>query len=122
MKNPIVTITGLDENYTIIRLKGEAKRLPETQMAAYRRKIFQENPVLGDIYNQDQRDILDVFCIDSGHGDVFELSSHPPKRRQFAFGLELPGKWGYEIEEACIACGQCVPLCCTEAIRPGPPL
>ena len=121
MKNPVVAITGMDENYTMIRLKGEAKLLPAEQMDDYRTRIFQENPGLGAIYNQEQRDILDVFCIDSGHGDVFDLGSQPPTRTQVSFGVELPVPWGYVIQEACIGCGQCVPLCPTGAIQPGTP-
>ncbi len=120
-KNPVVAITGMDENYNMIRLKGEAKLLPLDQMDEYREKIFLANPALGGIYNQEQRDILDVFYIDSGHGDIFELSSHPPRRSQFSFGLGLPVPWGYQIGEECIECGQCVPLCCTGAISEGTP-
>lgn len=120
-KNPVVAITGMDENYTMIRLKGEAKLLPPDQMDEYREKIFLANPALGGIYNLEQRNILDVFYIDSGRGDIFELTSHPPKRSQFSFGLELPIPWGYQIGEECIECGQCVPLCCTGAISKGTP-
>ncbi|QRN85885.1 4Fe-4S binding protein [Clostridia bacterium] len=120
--NPVVSITGMDENYTMIRLKGEAKLVSEKQMDTYRQKIFEENPSLKSIYSPSQRDILDVFYIDSGHGDLFELNNHPPTRKQFSFGLELSAPWGYEIGKACIRCGRCVPLCCTEAISSGDPI
>lgn len=49
-------------------------------------KIFENNPMMNDLYPGEKRDILEGFHLYRGKGEIFDLSVEPPARERFAFG------------------------------------
>jgi uncharacterized pyridoxamine 5'-phosphate oxidase family protein len=115
IQNPYVAITGMDANYETIRVSGPVDRVDKT----YVDKIFEENPMMNDLYGGKKRDILDAFCLYKGVGEVYDLSATPPYRERFSFGGELLRPAGFTITKDCIACGTCKESCPEDAIEEG---
>lgn len=113
--NPFVAIAAMDERYRTVRVSGPVKLVDRS----YVDKIFDENPMMNDIYPGDKRDILDAFCIDQGVGEILDLSSLPIRRKRFSFGGEMKREVGYKITKDCIACGICKESCPENAIEEG---
>ncbi len=114
-ENPEIAIVGMDKNYVTVRVKGKIEFVDKS----YVEKIFETNPVLDEVYPEDTKEILEVFCLSEGVGEVFDLSVVPPKRERFAFGGATVEEPGYRITEKCTACGICEELCPTGAISEG---
>ncbi|WP_294463860.1 4Fe-4S binding protein [uncultured Anaerofustis sp.] len=114
MANNKVAVTALTENFESIRLEGKANKVGDNKY--YLDKIFECNPVMNEVYPGDSRDILDVFCIDKGIIEYFDLSKHPIYRETFSFGGEKIKDKGYFINETCINCKKCFNLCPQSAI------
>ncbi|MFA9422106.1 MAG: 4Fe-4S binding protein [Sedimentibacter sp.] len=115
MHNKYVAIVGMDANYKTIRVSGPVEMADRT----YVDKIFEENPMMNDLYAGKKRDILDAFCLYKGVGEVFDLSTTPPFRERFSFGGELVRPVGFVITADCIACGICKEGCPEGAISEG---
>lgn len=113
LDNKHVALVGMDNQFRTIRINGIAQPADCT----YVDKIFEQNPDLGNIYAQNQRDILEAFCISKGVGEIFDLSSTPPKRERFAFGGAKIVSSGYSlINDDCIKCKVCVMSCPVGAV------
>ena len=54
---------------------------------------------------------LTVFQIYEGTGEWFDLSKKPIERASFVFGSAEEKAEGYFITDACIGCGNCLPVC-----------
>ncbi|WP_406661743.1 4Fe-4S binding protein [Methanolobus sp. ZRKC3] len=113
--NPEVAIVAMDENYVTIRVRGKIEFVDRSLLE----RIFEENPVLKQLYPGETKEILEVFCLPKGVGEVFDLSVTPPKRERFAFGGATVEESGYSINRNCISCGICKDACPVEAISEG---
>lgn len=114
IENKHVALVGMDRQSRTIRISGIA----DIADCTYVDKIFEQNPDLGNIYAQNQRDILEAFCISKGVGEIFDLSSVPPKRERFAFGGAKIVTPGYSIiNDNCIKCKVCVMSCPVGAVK-----
>ncbi len=113
--HPEISIVAMDDSYVTVRVKGKIEFIGNSLLD----KIFDENPVMNHIYPGDTREILEVFCLPKGTGEVFDLSTNAPKRERFAFGGETVNEPGYRITDKCIACGVCKDSCPTGAINEG---
>ncbi|MDE4907464.1 4Fe-4S binding protein [Methanogenium marinum] len=116
MKNPEIAISGMNKDYISVRAKGCAKKA-ETEV---RMSVLDKNPHIKEMYG-DAVSILEVFYIDAGAGEIFDLSTPKPKRLRFGFGGKEPEKSAYYISDACIECGQCQEICPEDAIEEGTP-
>lgn len=114
-ENPEIAVVGMDKNYVTARVKGKIEFVDRS----YLDKIFEANPVLNEIYPGDTKEILEVFRLSAGVGEIFDLSVVPPKRERFAFGGATVEEPGYRITEKCTACGICEEVCPTGAISEG---
>ena len=116
MKNPEIAISGMNKDYISVRVKGSAKKAgPEESIS-----VLDKNPHIKKMYG-DAVSILEVFYIDAGAGEIFDLSTPKPKRLRFGFGGKEPEKCAYYSTEKCIACGQCMEICPEDAIEEGTP-
>ncbi len=104
-----VAVTGMDRDFRMVRLEGKARKVPEQKKWIDR--IFEENPVMNDVYPGDSRYILEPFCLDSGQMEFFDLGKSPVQRCSFALGEEVPREKGFLITEGCIGCGKCSRNC-----------
>lgn len=119
LTNNKIAIVGLSKDYKSIRLNGEVKKVANQKM--WVDKIFEENPVLNNVYPGDSRYILDAFVIEKGNGELFDLRAKPIFRESFSLANEKISKKGFYIGEDCIACGICLDNCPQGIILEGSP-
>lgn len=112
LNHPKVAITGMTKDYVTIRLNGSVQKAEQTLLD----QIFQENPSMNHIYPDASRYILDVFCLDEGYGELFDLSEYPIYRESFAFGKAIAIPKGFEITKNCIECSTCYDICPQQCI------
>ena len=62
---------------------------------------------------------LTVFQIYEGTGEWFDLSKKPIERASFIFGGAQGKMEGFFIADACIGCGNCLPVCPQNCISAG---
>ena len=112
-KGKKVAICGMDKHYVTVRVTGDIKPCNDGSVVA---RIFEKNPKMSDLYPGKKRDILDAFCMCKGKGEIFDLSTHKPHRKRFAFGGESVNPSGVRIKDNCTACGLCIKACPTGCI------
>lgn len=115
LKNNNVAITGMNQNYQMIRLSGRARKLEEQKKWIDR--IFAENKSMNDVYPGDSRYVLEAFCIDNGEVEFFDLGQTPIVRESFRLGESKLQKKGFEISDDCIQCGKCERVCPQKCIE-----
>ena len=75
-------------------------------------ELFGKNPYMHQIYpTEESMKALTVFQIYEGTGEWFDLSKKPIERASFVFGSAEEKAEGYFITDACIGCGNCLPVC-----------
>lgn len=107
-ENQNVAICGMDKNYVTARVMGDIRSCEGGDVV---NKIFEQNPMMNDLYPGEKRDILEAFHMYRGKGELFDLSIVPPMRERFAFGGETVKHSGYLITDRCTACGECIESC-----------
>lgn len=110
-----------------ISIRGKVKFLKKEKLDT----IIEKNAYLKEIYqSEEELNKLVVFYLYEGEGDVFDLTSIPPKREYFDFGHKKevvkapkPMKSGkkYEITSKCKRCGRCKKKCPVGCIKKGKP-
>ena len=73
------------------------------------------------LYTGDARYICDVFYIESGEGEYFDLGQKPVFRKPFALGGAETKEGTFLITDACISCNACAEACPEQCIAPGSP-
>lgn len=111
-----VALSGLSRDSVAVRVVGRVRRTRDRTVA---RAILEQNPVLGALYPGGRHDILDVYHLHRGRGEVFDLSGAAPKRERFAFGGDTVARPGCRITAACTSCGTCPEACPVGAISAG---
>jgi uncharacterized pyridoxamine 5'-phosphate oxidase family protein len=114
--NPIVAICGINDKYVSVRLVGDIKFCQDKLVVD---KIFDLNPVMNDIYPGEKRYVLEAIHLYKGKGEIFNLSTEPPKRQRFSFGGVEVSPCGYTITGECTACGICQETCPVNVISEG---
>ena len=61
MANEYTAITGMNKEFQMVRLSGPVKKLSDQKMWIDR--IFEENPMMNDVYPGESRYISEAFCI-----------------------------------------------------------
>ena len=115
-ENKKVAICGMDKNYVTVRVIGDIQKCNGRQIVD---KIFNQNPMMNNLYPGEKRGILEAFHLYKGKGEIFDLSKEPPKRVRFAFGGEVVNPSGYRITDKCSACGICLDACPVKVISEG---
>lgn len=117
MKNRYVAITGLNDKWETVRVRGKAVNVGQDLLD----RIFEENPSMNHVYPGETRDILEVFCLSEGEGEYFCLAQEPVERKSFSFGSGNVTETGFLITDDCIGCGTCSEGCPQKAIDEGRP-
>lgn len=110
---PFVALSGLKGKDTLssisISLRGHVRNIGQERLD----EIFENNPYMAVLYpTLKSRNTLEVFQIDKGEGEYFDLSQQPPFRQSFSFGGEEVHQSGYRINKnKCIGCMGCRSVC-----------
>lgn len=96
-----------------ISLSGHVRNIGHEKLD----EIFEKNPYMKKIYPKDTRNILQVFILDKGEGQFFDISnpSHIT-RGLIQLGDVKTKPSGYFITSACIQCGKCLQVCPQQCI------
>lgn len=113
--NGKVGIVGMTKDWRMLRMNATVQPVGRE----YVDLIFREFKGINDVYPGDKRRILDAFCVQSGYGELFDLSSTPIYREDFAFGGGQSVDKGFRITGDCTACGTCAQSCPQDCIDAG---
>ena len=114
--HPRVAVCGMDERYVSFRLVGDIRFCNDPKIVD---KIFDLNPMMNDLYPGRKRYILEGIHLYHGKGEIFDLSTEPPRRLRFSLGGAEVNPPGYRITDDCSACGQCLEVCPVDVITEG---
>jgi uncharacterized pyridoxamine 5'-phosphate oxidase family protein/Pyruvate/2-oxoacid:ferredoxin oxidoreductase delta subunit len=121
LRNRKVAVLGLSRFKEMIRLNGIPELLPKEEQQQWLDLLFVENPYMNNVYPGDSRYVLEVFCIQSGEIEYFNLGVHPIFRESYVIGNGKFEEKGYVITDACIGCGKCEKVCPQTCITVGQP-
>jgi len=122
IRNRFVAIVGQTPDRRTCRLRGPVARPDDGIQHALVDQVFALNPWMNQIYGGEARYICDVFCIEEGEGEYFDLSQKPIFRTSFRLGDTASDHAGtFVIGQACIECGTCAKACPEQCIGAGSP-
>lgn len=110
-----VAVTGMNEEFQMIRLEGKADRVEEQKLCIDH--IFEANPMMNDVYPGNSRYILEAFCVRNGDLEFFDLGKTPIYRETFTLGDSKMKQKGFFITDACINCHICSEGCPQQCIK-----
>lgn len=107
MDQKYISLSGIKEKKSI-SLSGHVRNIGHEKLE----EIFEKNTYMQKIYPEGTRNILQVFILDKGAGQYFDISnpSHVT-RDSFTLGDGSIKPSGYFITSACIQCGKCLEVC-----------
>ena len=122
MREGFVAVVGQTLDYRTCRIRGRAVR-PEGEDAQHALvdAIFELNPSMNLLYAGDARYICDVFYIENGEGEYFDLGQSPMFRNPFKIGGKPNVLGTFLVTDACIGCGACAEACPEKCIAKGDP-
>ena len=110
--NPVVAIVGQTTDFRMCRLRGRAVRAADGEQKALVDRMFELNPSMDQLYPAESRYACEVFYIEDGSGEYFDLGQKPIVRVPFAIGCALlDAKGAFEVSEGCAGCGVCAAVC-----------
>ena len=122
MRERFVAVVGQTPDYRTCRLRGRVVRPEgESVQRALADAIFELNPSMNLLYAGDARYICDVFFVEDGEGEYFDLGQSPVFRKPFRIGGEPDARGTFVITDACIGCGTCAEACPERCIAAGSP-
>lgn len=123
MQKPYVAIVGMTCDLRMVRLEGWAER--PTDAVEQRRLVdwmFELNPEMEELYEGDSRYVLEVFFVERGHGEYYDLGQKPVVRVCYSIGEggcdSLEGR--FAITDGCTGCSTCADVCPQHCISRGP--
>ena len=78
--DPRLEFSGTSPDMVTVRVKGEANFDDQMEI---KRRIIEENPMVGSIYGSADNPDFTVFSIDHGTAFMFDFSGKPPKSFTF---------------------------------------
>ena len=122
MREQFVALVGQTSDFRTCRLRGiVAHPEGEAVQHALVDAIFELNPSMNLLYSGENRYICDVFYVEEGEGEYFDLGQSPVFRKPFRIGGEPDARGTFLIIDACIGCGVCAAACPEQCITEGDP-
>lgn len=91
-----------------VSLRGKSRAIGTEKLD----EIFRENPYMQQIYPNDTRSALEVFCLYEAEGEYFDISDPAAVRRDsFTIGAAPAEQTGYFVGQGCIGCKLCYSVC-----------
>jgi uncharacterized pyridoxamine 5'-phosphate oxidase family protein/NAD-dependent dihydropyrimidine dehydrogenase PreA subunit len=106
-----VAVLGLSRFKEMIRLNGIPELLPREEQSEWLDKLFEENPYMKNVFPGETRQVLEVFCIEDGEIEYFNLGVYPIFRESYIIGNGVSKQKMYKITNDCIGCGNCTKIC-----------
>jgi uncharacterized pyridoxamine 5'-phosphate oxidase family protein/Pyruvate/2-oxoacid:ferredoxin oxidoreductase delta subunit len=116
-----VAICGLSRFKETIRFNGVPELLPKEEQSKWLEIIFSENPYMKNVYPDDTRRVLEVFCVQSGEIEYFNMGVRPIVRESYVVGNGVSHEKLYKITDGCVGCGDCIQHCSQKCIDIGTP-
>lgn len=111
----LVLNTLIDHRYSL-RLRAWVSEVTDSEIWD---EFFGRNPGTKLMYRKNL-DIIALFRLDSGEGEIFHLyAAERIRRLRFAFGGKQTLPMTYRITDACVGCGTCQENCVEQAIYLG---
>ena len=82
-------------------------------------RIFEENPLLNEVYPGETHYILEAFVIAEGSIEFLDLGQSPICCESLALGKVSVTEKDFFITEVCIGCDTCASLCPQQCIEDG---
>ena len=122
VRERFVAVVGQTPDYRMCRVRGRIAH-PEGEAAQHALvdAIFDLNPSMSLLYPGESRYICDVFCVEEGEGEYFDLGQSPIFRKPFKIGGDPVARGTFRVTDACIGCGTCAAACPERCIEPGSP-
>lgn len=125
MRTRFVSLVGQSADYRTCRLRGHVEH-PDDPAEQHRlvETVFALNPLMSELYPADAHRYHDVFFIENGEGEYFDLGQQPLLRASFVLGGGVsttghPLGQRFVISDRCQACGVCAAACPEKCIEPG---
>lgn len=109
MKQLFIAVSATKDKRAI-SLRGKIKNVGHEKL----NEIFEKNSYMKEIYPDDTKTALDVFCIYDAQGEFFDISEPSKiKRESFIVGKNKKDKYisGYFVGDECIGCKLCYSVC-----------
>ena len=119
LANSTVAVTGLNGKWQTVHLMGRAERLADAEQHAMIDRIFEENPLMNEVYPGDTHYILEAFVIAEGSIEFFDLGQSPICCESLALEKTSVTEKDFFITEVCIGCGTFASLCPQQCIEDG---
>lgn len=112
MDQQYVSISGVQGKKSIT-IRGNVLNIGQDKLD----EIFAKNTYMQKIYPEDARNILEVFRIEKGNGEYFDIRDPAHiERGSFVIGDGDVPAGGYYVNDACILCGTCYAVCPQQCI------
>lgn len=121
LARPAVQFLGLTRFNEMIRLSGDAIPVAEDEQRRWVDLIFDEQPLLENVYPGDTREICIIFAIRNATIEYFNLGVRPIFRETYTIGEACASPKGFFITDECIECGTCASVCPQQCIIEGSP-
>lgn len=112
MDQQYVSISGIKDKKSIT-IRGNVMNIGHEKLE----EIFEKNTYMQKIYPENKRDMLEVFRIEKGSGEYFDISDPAHiERGAFHIGDGMIPTGGYYVNASCILCGTCFAVCPQQCI------
>ena len=113
MEQKYIAISATKDKMSI-SLRGKIKSIGKERLDL----LFDKNPYMKEIYPNDTREALEVFCLYEAQGEYFDISNPSHIFRDtFVIGKQKEKEFGYFINTNCNGCSLCYNACPQKCIN-----
>ena len=122
LANSTVAVTGLNDKWQTVYLMGRAERLADAEQHAMIDRIFEENPLMNEVYPGDTHYILEAFVIAEGTLSSLIFGKVPSAARVLRLAKPLLQKKAFSSRRPALAAARVRVFARSSASRTGRPM